>query len=146
VLKEHGGKGRVVVTGIRAEESTKRKHRKLFLIEKRKTILNPILDWTLLDVWDFIDSNKFPYCSLYDTHFDRLGCIGCPLSSNQRREFLLYPKFKEAWHRAALRYFDAQGKGVQRFSSGEDFWQWWLSGKSIKIYQQQNQGTMELGL
>jgi phosphoadenosine phosphosulfate reductase len=144
MLKERGGEGRVVVTGIRAEESFRRRSRPMYQVGGKKTMICPIIDWSLLDVWDYIDSHNLPYCSLYETYADRLGCVGCPLSTHQAYEFKQYPKIAEAWHRAALRYYDAQGKGVQRFSSGEDFWQWWLSGKSIKEYTKQDQGTFLL--
>ena len=47
---------------------------------KGKHILNPIIDWTDKEVWDFIKLRNLPYCKLYDEGFTRLGCIGCPLS------------------------------------------------------------------
>lgn len=143
-LKERGGDGRLVVTGVRAEESLRRSKRPIYEVRKIKTIINPIVDWSLLDVWDYIDSYTLPYCFLYDLWADRLGCVMCPMDCNRHAAMKRYPKIAEAWHRAALRYYDAQSKGVQRFKSGEDFWQWWLSGKSIKEYLNINQ--ISLGL
>jgi phosphoadenosine phosphosulfate reductase len=160
VLKERGGEGRVIVTGIRAEESSRRaklwnivtlsnKHVKK---SDRKTFVNPIIDWTLLDVWDFIETHKLPYCSLYDTFADRLGCVMCPLAGMRSVEQIRYPKIKEAWHRAALRYWENYGitnhtkpnSKARVFSSAEDYWQWWLSGKSIKEFLKENQSRMNL--
>lgn len=44
-------------------------------------LLNPIVDWTDEDVWDFLDNIvKVPHCCLYDEGFKRIGCIGCPLA------------------------------------------------------------------
>ena len=144
-LKEYGGEGRVVVTGIRSEESNKRRHRPLWEVRKKKTILNPILDWSLLDVWDYIDSHTLPYCSLYDVKFDRLGCVGCPLSSNQLREFIMYPKIRDAWYRATVRYFENNASvKAKRFQSPEQLWAWWLSGKSMDNFLGENQGTFSL--
>ena len=151
-LKERGHDGRVVITGIRSEESFTCRNRPVYLKRKKQILLNPIIDWTLLDVWDFIDKYKLPYCSLYDTQFDRLGCIGCPLSSNQAIEFKLYPKIAEAWHRAVLRSWEYKKEHskmnmtMAAIKDGEDYWQWWLSGKSIKEYTKQNQEVMELGV
>ena len=54
--------------------------------KRSKTTLNPIIDWTDRDVWDFIKANKIPYCELYDNGFTRLGCIGCPMASTRERE------------------------------------------------------------
>jgi len=144
LLKERGGDGRVVLTGVRAEESLRRRKRPVYVVRKTKITVNPIVDWTLLDVWDFIDSNHLPYCELYDTYADRLGCVMCPMDSQRHVAMKRYPKIAEAWHRAALRYYDAQGKGVKRFQSGEDFWQWWLSGQSIAEFTHSGNKRMEI--
>lgn len=65
---------------------------------RSKTNVNPIIDWTDRDVWDFIRSESVPYCELYSDGFHRLGCIGCPMASQREREreFLRWPKYK--WH------------------------------------------------
>lgn len=127
-LKERGGEGRFVITGVRWTESKKRSKRGLAevsgknsanvillnndndekrrLIEncqvKGKRILNPIIDWTDSEVWSFIHQYVHKYCKLYDCGFSRLGCIGCPLVSARKRERELarYPKYKDAYIRA----------------------------------------------
>lgn len=67
--------------------------------KRRKTVVNPIIEWTDDDVWEFIRTEKIPYCELYDCGFRRLGCIGCPMASTREREkqFALWPKFKDAY-------------------------------------------------
>ena len=62
--------------------------------KRHKTLVNPIIEWTDRDVWDFIHSENIPYCG-----FKRLGCIGCPMARPREREheFLIYPKFKAAY-------------------------------------------------
>ena len=62
--------------------------------KRHKTTVNAIIEWEDNNVWDFIRANKIPYCSLYDEGFDRLGCIGCPMSGLSGREkgFVRYPK------------------------------------------------------
>jgi len=146
LLKETGGIGRFVITGIRHEESARRAKRPMIEIRKRKSFLHPIIDWTLLDVWSYIETNNLPYCSLYDTSFDRLGCIGCPLSSNQSYEFKIYPKIAEAWHRATLRCFEKRKDlhTISRFKDGEQMWRWWLSGKRIDHFTGENMVQMDL--
>lgn len=69
---------------------------------KGKHILNPIIDWTTEEVWEFIHEYKIPYCCLYDEGFKRLGCIGCPMGSieQRNRDLERYPKIKEAYLRA----------------------------------------------
>jgi phosphoadenosine phosphosulfate reductase len=145
LLKETGGEGRTVLTGIRWEESLRRRKRPIYEIGKKKSILNPIIDWTLQDVWGFIDSQKIQYCELYDTYADRLGCVMCPMAgeAERRRARVHYPKIAEAWHRATLRYWEANCHRLEQtyrlLQSGEDMWQWWLSGLSLKDYAKQNQ-------
>lgn len=145
-LKETGGAGRLVVTGVRWAESARRKanhgvadirtdSKKLHaqasnnpaykmnkiggisfmddnsetrqMVEqcyiKRKTTINPIVDWTDEDVWEFIkEVAKVPYCELYDQGFSRLGCIGCPLQGREGmlRDFERYPGYKKLYIRA----------------------------------------------
>lgn len=74
----------------------------------RKTMVNPIVDWTDEDVWDFLNLNGIPHCSLYDEGFTRLGCIGCPLSGsrNMIRDFERWPKYKENYIKAFQRMID----------------------------------------
>jgi len=145
LLKESGGKDRLVVTGIRWEESFRRSKIPIFHQQKHKAILNPIADWTLVDIWEYIDANKLPYCSLYDTAFNRKGCIGCPLSSSQRTEFKLYPKIEQEWHNAAIRYYESKLQGKSGgFENGEHYWQWWLSGLSIAEFTHSGNKRMEI--
>lgn len=62
----------------------------------RKTVLNPIINWTDDEVWEFIREFQLPYCKLYDEGIKRLGCIGCPMGGGKSmlREFERWPKYK----------------------------------------------------
>ena len=74
----------------------------------RKTMVNPIVDWTDEDVWNFLNGNNIEHCCLYDEGYARLGCIGCPLSGskNMLKDFERYPKYKENYIRAFQRMID----------------------------------------
>lgn len=61
------------------------------------TTVNPIIDWTDAEVWEFIKEYKVPYCALYDQGYKRLGCIGCPMGSTQKQELDRYPKYKHLY-------------------------------------------------
>lgn len=129
VLKEGGGKGRMITTGVRWAESTKRKNtrgiyetmpsdlkkkiilnndnddrRRLFenCTIKAKRACNPIIDWTDADVWDYIEAEKIPVNPLYGCGFSRVGCIGCPMAgkAGRQRQFSRYPKYQEMYIRA----------------------------------------------
>ncbi|MFX0142083.1 MAG: phosphoadenosine phosphosulfate reductase family protein [Candidatus Hodarchaeota archaeon] len=72
-----------LITGIRAEESNKRK--KYEKISKNPLIpaiqINPILEWTEEDVWNYINHYEIPYHPLYNIGYDRLGCWLCPFQN-----------------------------------------------------------------
>ena len=158
-LKEQGGAGRLKITGVRWDESVRRKKshgevtvmdkkaQKLFEkelsgedffltrqggvvlpldnVENRRmvemcykthtTTVNPIIDWTTDEVWEFIREYKVPYCSLYDEGFKRLGCIGCPMASKETRqyEFERWPKYKNLYMIAFQKMIDAHGGGTE---------------------------------
>ena len=97
-----------------------------------KTVINPIIDWTDSDVWEFIREYNIRYCGLYDKGFKRLGCIGCPMGSNQLFELEQYPKYKRAYIRA----FDRMLKEFNRpsdWETGEDVYKWWVRGFNGKF-------------
>lgn len=131
ILKEGGGNNRVVVLGVRAEESSKRSNRKVveICVKQNKRMINPIINWLEEDVWEFIRKNGFKYPSLYDQGFRRLGCIGCPMSSNAKYEMDLYPKYKQAYIRTFERMLKAreerQMKVMDTWKTGQDVYDWW---------------------
>lgn len=134
VLKEGGGRGRTVVTGVRWQESSKRAKREMRETchnHKDKQFLHPIIDWTEAEVWEYIHKFNVPYCELYDQGFKRIGCIMCPFSSKKVEEAKLYPKYAENYRRSCIRAFDkcvADGKLPKMpWKCGDDMYQWWLN-------------------
>lgn len=155
VLKEGGGKGRFTMTGVRWAESVKRKNNRAgFEIQGRKSpkvigdpdnpddakmarscpiqgkrVLNPIIDWGNEDVWEFIHEYNISYCELYDRGYERLGCIGCPISSYAAQELDSYPGFKRLYIRAFEKMLAArEDAGLEgKWKTGEDVMKWWLS-------------------
>lgn len=162
-LKETGGKGRFVITGVRWGESVKRKNSR-HIIEQHgkngkrifstdnvedaptfkycryeyKRVLNPIVDWTDSDVWEFIHENNLPYCKLYDKGKKRLGCIGCPMANN-KAQLEEYPKFRNLYMYAferMQRERERDGLPLFRSESGDTSAQavmdWWLQASDEK--------------
>ena len=39
--------------------------------------INPLLDWTKKDVWNFIAKNDVPYNPLHDQGYPSIGCWPC---------------------------------------------------------------------
>lgn len=135
-LKEIGGRGRTVVTGIRWEESRFRANRGVFEESRRvkgKMFLNPIIDWTTDDVWSYIRSRGMPYCSLYDEGKTRIGCIMCPLQGEKgmRQDAERYPKYYRAYRHAIQRVIssgDRRSFGREWGHSADEVLEWWITG------------------
>ena len=98
--------------------------------KQRKTLLNPIIDWTDEEVWEFIREYNVPYCELYDKGHKRLGCIGCPMSTRQADDLERYPKYKALYIKAfdeMLSIRKEKGYKDDDWKSGEDVMEWWLN-------------------
>ena len=135
VLKEGGGAGRRVLTGVRKAESNNRKNRRLVEVcmqDDTKTYLHPIIDWTDVEVWEFIKGYNVPYCELYDQGYKRLGCIMCPMGNTRGMEFEAkrYPKYYQAYMRAFARMLNERNKkglGYDgRWQTPEEVMHWWI--------------------
>lgn len=98
---------------------------------KAKRTVNPIIDWTDDDVWDYIRSERIDINPKYSEGYKRVGCIGCPLSSkcSRLREFEEYPTYKRAYIRAFDKMLDVRNaKGLQTdWKTGEEVFEWWVS-------------------
>ncbi len=166
-LKEKGGEGRFCATGVRWAESTQRKSRGEFenigktkaegkilfndndedrrqlehCIPKRMYMVNPIIDFTDDDVWQFIREENLPYCNLYDQGYERLGCIGCPMAGGKRQQDGLakYPKLRDAYIRAFDRMLiKRKESGLEtKWQTGEEVMEWWTSDKRDTVDESQ---------
>ena len=154
VLKEINGVGRCVITGVRAEESSKRKNYSELTLRGRtmakseskdidkmtelnfqcvsgkdKFMLYPILHWTEREVWQYIKENNLPVNPCY-SETKRVGCVFCPFA--KRKQILMfckkYPKMKETLLRSIQKHID---KKQGHFNNAEDLFNWWISQKSV---------------
>ena len=146
-LKESGGVGRLVVTGVRRAESTKRSKRREVeqcLRGAAKTYVNVIVDWSDEDVWQYIRRHNVKYCQLYDEGFKRLGCVMCPMANKKRLiEAARWPKIAALYRRACVKAFNEsiknkKGPAWNRYGkagswrAGDDMYEWWISGMGNK--------------
>jgi len=130
-LKEGGGEGRVVLTGVKKADSTARRKSQVYSCRKKgKVIVNPLLNWCDDEIWDYIRTRNLPYCELYDQGFSRLGCIGCPMAGpkRQREEFQRWPKYEQMYLRAFSKMLDERKRrGLKTdWTSAEEVMSWWL--------------------
>ena len=155
-LKESQGKGKIVVTGVRWAESVKRKNNRNLVdigssvrhgitlnndndesrrtVEQcyrtRTTLVNPIIDWSDEEVWQFIKEQELPYCKLYDEGFKRLGCIGCPMAGykGMKHNFERWPTYKTAYiHTFDRMIARRKEKGLPtEWNTGQECFDWWI--------------------
>lgn len=156
VLKEYGGVKRFVATGIRWDESPKRAHeRGIFetytwskkdkLVKKNddsdvdvfstckpaaKHMVNPIVDWTEAQVWDFLSDAKIPVNPLYQCGMRRVGCILCPLACKKKRyeEMRRWPAYEKLYTKTFDRMLvnrELHGKPTT-WQNGRDVFRWWM--------------------
>lgn len=99
--------------------------------KRKKTVLNPIIDWEDDEVWEFIHRFNIPYCELYDKGYKRLGCIGCPMNPAAAAELERYPKYKQAYLRAFDKMLENMDKAELKttWKTADDVMKWWLGGK-----------------
>lgn len=135
VLKETTGKGRMIATGVRWEESIKRRNRGIYeiitpsqkdkvilmndnddrkllesCIKQNKRVVNPIIDWHDYDVWGYLREIRCTANPLYQCGFSRVGCIGCPMAGGKKQihQFYMYPKFRQMYVHAFDRMIEAR--------------------------------------
>lgn len=165
-LKESRDSHCVTVTGVRAAESPKRKLRQEVEIQTRrrhpeyvrgtldqfsmykethvdcisgkdKLIVNPIIDWTEEDVWDFLHYMDLPSCELYDRGYNRVGCLFCPMASRRSLHMMEhdYPKYRQAFirliHRIREKRLEKGGYDVYQSLTDEEVFSAWLNKQSI---------------
>lgn len=177
-LKETGGKGRMMITGVRSAESVNRakKAGMIKIIGKPKTVqktaenfgveyenktgvlvmnmdnasnrrlvehcyrttatmINPIIDWTDDDVWEFLRHYGCQANPLYQCGQKRIGCIGCPMQSfkNMQSDFEKYPKYKEMYIKTFDRMLKAHPDKYYSWKTGIDVFDWWTGFDSNQL-------------
>lgn len=171
-LKESGGDGRLVMTGVRWAESANRKHnqglvtimgkskktvQKLeeiganftptirggvvlgtdnaetrqaveFCYQHQKTTVNPIIDWDDSEVWEFIREYNVPYCELYEKGWKRIGCIGCPMNTQQQQQLDQYPIYKRNYIKAFKKMIEVNkyNEPSSKWKTAEQCYAWWV--------------------
>jgi len=107
--------------------------------QKGRVTVNPIVEWSDADVWDFIRDQHLPVCSLYGEGFTRIGCIGCPMARPKKRleEFARFPQYARLYRRAIEKYLARiKEKGTplpECWGDGSvnDVWHWWLQDRPV---------------
>lgn len=155
--KEMSGAGKVTLIGIRHAESARRskrneietgdrkfsgnfdqwsEHKEKMVTcvgGKDKILVSPIINWTEKDVWEFLNEQGIPHCSLYDKGYNRIGCLCCPMSSYKQkiREIKDFPHIQRNWENTIDWLMKNKWTETQQFKSKDLAFKWWISGKSF---------------
>ena len=67
------------ICGLRREQSVTRHDMELVEWDKTNNLLkiNPLIDWTEKQIWDYIHEHHVPYSALHDNGFPSIGCQPC---------------------------------------------------------------------
>lgn len=127
LIEEKYPEGVLTVEGNRRLESFSRGHTEL--VEENpfvpgQTTVNPIRDWTGLDVWLYIVWRDLEYNPLYDEDLERVGCWMCPsaLASEADEIARLSPDLARAWEAKLLAWAEENGLTKEFVKHG--FWRW----------------------
>lgn len=169
-LKESSDAHSVVLTGVRHSESARRKLRsELEIISRRKNpifskgtfdqfsrieqvnveclhgkdrmVINPIIEWTEKDVWQYIEKYSLPINPLYTLGYRRVGCLFCPMANYKTimKDVQRYPKYYAAFLRliAKLRIQQAEKYDTQHWANltDEEVFDCWARKMAIRKYQ-----------
>lgn len=180
-LKEAANEHAVTLTGVRKSESARRSHRQeVYLMTRRrhpeftqgtldqftrhqestveclrgkdKLTVNPILEWTEDDVWQFIHAYNLPINPLYQSGYKRVGCLFCPMSNikNIRIDVERYPKYYQAMlrliHRIRQACLDERGSDYWAELTDEEVFWTWASKHGINYTRQRKlEPTLPIG-
>lgn len=66
-------------TGLRSSQSITREDMKLVEWDEAFKLIkvNPLINWSEEDVWDYIKANSVPYNKLHDKGYPSIGCAPC---------------------------------------------------------------------
>ena len=75
----------VWITGLRASQSVTREDLNFIEYDEVNKVIkvNPLLEWSEEEVWDFVKKHKVPYNKLHDEGFPSIGCAPCTRAVNE---------------------------------------------------------------
>lgn len=141
------GDGILTVTGVRKAESPRRKSRSKYETcqsDRGVNFYHPIVNWTDDQIWEFIITEKLPYCRLYDEGLTRIGCVGCPLASSAKiqAEFRRWPNFEKAYLWAFEKMLE--GRHFDRWKTKFDVMDWYIFGAAEECEKAAEDGQFDL--
>lgn len=67
------------ITGLRRDQTANRSAMETVELDSDRNIakINPLIDWSNEQVWEYIHANEVPYNALHDQNFPSIGCAPC---------------------------------------------------------------------
>lgn len=67
------------ITGLRRDQTANRSAMETVELDSDRNIakINPLIDWSNDQVWEYIHQNNVPYNALHDQNFPSIGCAPC---------------------------------------------------------------------
>ena len=99
--------------------------------------INPILDWTSEEIWDYIHAYNLPYNPLYDKGLKRVGCWCCPYKGDAEWEELraIFPEKVEFFEKVLEKQADRMGiEDKERFIKKRG-WAKWISPQRRRVME-----------
>jgi len=101
-----------------------------------KISINPIIDWSNAEVWNYLRDCKTVCNPLYQrNNFSRVGCVGCPMAAQARHDgFHRWSQFEKMYKSAFGRMLEvrrAAGKETL-WKTGDEVFRWWMEDGNLK--------------
>jgi len=105
------------------------------LRHRDKFFVNPLLDWSSAEVWEFVRGEGLAYCGLYDEGWRRIGCVCCPFERRVERSQQRWPRiwanvlraFRRGWARSEEDGFHGFRTAKRLWPTPEECFEWWCS-------------------
>ena len=103
------------------------------------TLVNPIVDWSTADVWEFLHHYGCQSNPLYQCSQNRIGCIGCPMQSarGMKKDFARYPAYEKLYIKAFEKMLIARSKAGKtidaKWQTGNDVMKWWVGDNPLQL-------------
>lgn len=101
------------------------------------TMINPIIDWTDDDVWEFLRHYGCNANPLYQCGRGRIGCIGCPMQGfkGMKADLARYPIYRLNYVRAFDRMLEVRKRRnlPTSWETGEEVMRWWVGDDPRQI-------------
>ncbi len=102
------------MTGLRRDQTTNRQDMQAVEIDETGGItkINPLINWSNDQVWDYIRAHNLPYNALHDQNYPSIGCAPCTRAIAENEDLRAGRWWWEQSNQECGLHVDAEGKLV----------------------------------